>query len=154
MFFKKQKNVIKLTQRGELMKYDSQGFIQISAYTAAGALPVSNVTVRISGNEEGNIGIEYSMITDRNGLTEVVALPTPAKSYSLSPGASEQPYAKYDVQASADGFYEKNIYDVAVFSGIKSILPLEMIPNAGFTRNVSPPMSSNSSIISENEDLQ
>ena len=80
MFFKKQKNVIKLTQQGERMKYDSQGFIQISAYTAAGALPVPSVTVKISGNEEGNIGIEYSLITDRNGLTEVVALPTPAKS--------------------------------------------------------------------------
>ena len=136
------------------MKYDSQGFIQISTYTASGALPVQNASVRISGNEEGNIGIEYSLITDRNGLTEVVALPTPSASYSLSPGASEQPYAKYDIEASAEGFYTKTIYDVAVFSGIKSILPLEMIPNAGLTRSVTPPESSNSTIITENEDLQ
>ena len=135
------------------MKYDSQGFIQISTYTAGGALPVPDATIRILGNEEGNVGVEYSLITDRNGLTETVALPTPAVSYSLSPGASEQPYAKYDIQASAEGFYVKNIYDVAVFSGIKSILPLEMIPNTGFTRNISPPKSSNSSIITENEDL-
>ena len=93
------------------MKYDSQGFIQISAYTAAGALPVADVTVRISGNEEANNGIEYSVLTDRNGLTDVIALPTPAASYSLSPGALEQPYAKYDVEASKDGFYSKKIYD-------------------------------------------
>ena len=136
------------------MKYDSQGFIQISAYTASGALPVPDVSVRISGSEEGNIGVEYLVMTDRNGLTEVVALPTPNIIYSLSPAPSEQPYAKYDVQATADGFYSKNVYDVSVFSGIKAILPLEMIPNAGLTKNNGAPTSSNSSIVTENEDLQ
>ena len=136
------------------MKYDSQGFIQISAYTAGGALPVPDVNVRISGNEEGNAGIEYSVRTDRNGLTEVIALPTPPASYALSPNPEEQPYAKYDVQASLRGFYPKTIYDVSVFGGIKSILPLEMIPNAGFTKNAPPPTSSNTTIITENEDLQ
>jgi len=136
------------------MKYDSQGFIQISAYTAGGALPVPELSVRISGNEEGNMGVEYSVKTDRNGLTEVIALPAPAVSYSLSPNPAEQPYAKYDVRAVGDGFYEKTIYDVAVFSGIKAVLPLEMIPDSGLTRNVTQPKSSNSSIITENEDLE
>ena len=135
------------------MKYDSEGFIQISAYTAAGALPVPDISVRISGSEEGNKGLEYLVKTDRNGLTEVIALPTPSASYSLSPNAPEQPYAKYDVRASRDGFYEKTVYDVAVFSGVKAILPLEMIPDSGMTRGTSAPTSSNSSIISENEDL-
>lgn len=135
------------------MKYDSQGFIQFNTYTAGGALPVPGVTVRIIGNEEGNIGIDYSLQTDRNGLTEVIALPTPSASYSLSPNPAEQPYAKYDVQASLDGFYPKAIYDVSVFSGIKAIMPLEMIPNAGLSKNNSPPYSTNSSIITENEDL-
>ena len=136
------------------MRYDSQGFIQVNAYTAAGALPVPNLNVQISGNEEGNIGIEYFVKTDRNGLTDVIALPAPSVSYSLSPSAAEQPYAKYDIRATADGFYEKNIYDVAVFSGIKAILPLEMIPDAGLIRNVAEPGSSNNAIISENEELE
>ncbi|MBE6645159.1 MAG: hypothetical protein E7612_07275 [Ruminococcaceae bacterium] len=136
------------------MKYDSQGFIQISAYTAGGALPVPDLTVRISGNEEGNIGVEYSVKTDRNGLTDVIALPTPSVSYSLSPSPSEQPYAKYDVQVSGEGFYPKTIYDVSVFSGIKAILPMEMIPDAGLRKNAPTPKSSDISIITENEDLQ
>ena len=135
------------------MKYDSEGFIQISAYTAGGALPVPDISVRISGSEEGNEGLEYSVKTDRNGLTEVIALPAPAASYSQSPSSPEQPYAKYNVRAMREGFYDKNVYDVAVFSGIKAILPLEMIPDSGMTRNVTAPNSSNSSIITENEDL-
>ena len=136
------------------MKYDSQGFIQISAYTAGGALPVPNINVRVSGNEEGNIGVEYSVVTDRNGLTDVIALPAPSASYSLSPEPSEQPYAKYDVEASGEGFYTKTIYDVSVFSGIKAILPLEMIPDAGLRKSNGTPISSNTSIITENEDLE
>ena len=149
---KNAQNVINITQGGK-MKYDSQGFIQISTYTAGGALPVPETRIRISGSEESNSGIEYSVSTDRNGLTEVVALPAPSASYSLSPNALEQPYAKYNVFASREGFYEKKVYDVSVFGGIKAILPLEMIPDAGFVRNVSPPSSTNSSIITENEDL-
>ena len=136
------------------MKYDSQGFIQVSAYTAAGALPVPALTVRISGNEEGNVGVEYSVKTDRNGLTEVIALPTPSAVYSQSPDPAEQPYARYDVYASGEGFYPKAVYDVAIFGGIKAILPLEMIPDAGFNRNVYPPSTSNSTIITENEELE
>lgn len=136
------------------MKYDSQGFIQISAYTAGGALPVPNLDVRISGNEEGNIGVEYSVTTDRNGLTDVIALPTPSASYSQSPNSPEQPYAKYDVRVSGEGFYSKSIYDIAIFGGIKTILPLEMIPDVGLTRGTSSPESSELSIITENEDLQ
>ena len=135
------------------MKYDSQGFIQISTYTAGAALPVPETKIIISGSEENNVGVEYSVTTDRNGLTEVIALPAPSPSYSLYPNAEEQPYAKYNILALREGFYEKRIYDVSVFGGIKAILPLEMIPDAGFVRNVSPPNSANSSIITENEDL-
>lgn len=153
MNYKNSQNVINITQ-GEKMKYDSQGFIQISAYTAGGALPVPETQIRISGSEENNTGVEYSVTTDRNGLTDVIALPAPSSSYSLYPNSEEQPYARYNVTASRDGFYEKRVYDVSVFAGIKAVLPLEMIPDAGFARNVSPPSSTNYSIITENEDLK
>ena len=136
------------------MKYDSQGFIQVSAYTAAGALPVPDLTIRVSGSEEGNVGVEHYVTTNRNGLTEVIALPSPSISYSQAPEPAEQPYAKYNVYASGQGFYPKAVYDVAIFSGIKAILPLEMIPDAGFSRDVYPPSASNSSIITENEELE
>lgn len=155
MFSKKEFLVIYFTQRlEEKMKYESQGFLQIGAYTAGGALPTPNITVKITGSDEENGGINYSILTDRNGLTDTIALPTPSASYSLAPGSPEQPYAKYNVEASGTGFYPKSIYDVIVFGGVKSILPLEMIPDGGIQRNVNSPSSSNSSIITENEDLQ
>ena len=136
------------------MKYESQGFLQIGAHTASGALPAPNLTVKISGSDEENSTTNYSLLTDINGLTELIALPAPAVSYSLSPGAAEQPYAKYNVEVSGDGYYQKSLYDIPVFAGIKSLLPLEMVPDGKMTKYTFPPSSSDSTTITENEDLQ
>ncbi len=135
------------------MKYDSEGYIQISAFTAGGALPVPNISIRITGSEEENIDVDYSLITGRDGTTDVISLPAPAIFYSLSPNPAEQPYARYTIEAYGTGYYPKRLEDVTIFSGVKSILPLEMIPDANITRNVNPPYSTNNSYITENEDL-
>lgn len=135
------------------MKYDSSGFLQVAAFTASGALPLPNIIIRVFGADEENIATDYSVMTNRDGLSEILVLPAPSISYSLKPNAPEQAFARYNVEASGDGYYSKKIFDVEVFSGIKSILPLEMIPTSGMTRYVTPPILSNTSIITENEDL-
>lgn len=135
------------------MNYDSNGYLQINAATAGGILPIPNLNLRIIGADEENNGIIYSVFTNSSGKTEVITLPTPARDFSLSPNPSEQVYSKYIVEAYGEGFYPKKIYDVAVFSGIKSILALEMIPDGGLVKNISAPNGNNVTIIDENEDL-
>ena len=135
------------------MKYDSEGYIQISAFTAGGALPATDVSIRITGSDEENIDFDYTLVTGRDGTTDVIAAPAPDAAFSAAPEPPEQPYAKYNVEAFGDGYYPKRLYDASVFSGIKSFIPLEMIPDASLVRNVNPPSSSNNSIITENEDL-
>ena len=136
------------------MNYDSEGYIQINAFTAGGALPVPGVNVRIIGSDEANIDFDYTLITGRDGITETVTVPAPSAIYSYAPNPAEQSYAKYNVEAYADGYYPKVLSDIIVFSGIKSFVPLEMIPDALLRKNVNPPKTSNNSIITENEDLQ
>ena len=135
------------------MKYDSLGYIQISAFTAAGALPVPNLNVHISGSEEGNIGVDYSLLTGRDGLTDTVSLPAPNTALSEAPNSPEQVYSLYDVYAYKEGYYPKEIKDVAIFGTVKSVLGLNMIPDARLRRNNNSPNTSNNSIITENEDL-
>jgi len=134
--------------------YSSTGYLQIKAFSANEAMPTPFVTVRISGNDSYTIGIERVTVTGRSGLSEKIALPAPEVELSQAPNPSEQPYATYDVEASADGYYSKKILNVAVFAGILSILPLQMIPNAGITNSVTPPTNSNYSISYENEELE
>ena len=136
------------------MNYDSQGYLEIHSYTAGGALPTPGVNIRITGSEEGNRGVDISVYTNNSGITEIVTLPVPSSRYSQAPGALESPYAQYDVEVSGTGFYPKKLVGVAVFDGIKSILPIEMIPNSDLLRNTKPPVSSNYSIIYENEELE
>ena len=106
----------------------SEGRIRIRAYTAGGALPIEGATVRIMGAEEDNRLISYSLMTDRDGLTESVALPAPDVNFSLSPSPSEKPYALYDIEITAPGYYSKNINGLSVFSGIESVQLINMIP--------------------------
>ena len=107
---------------------NSIGKIRVRAYTAGGALPIEGATVRIMGAEEDNRLISYSLLTDRDGLTEAVELPAPSISYSLSPNPDEKPYAIYDIEVTAPGYYSKIINGLSVFSGVESVQLINMIP--------------------------
>lgn len=135
------------------MNNSSMGQLQVKTTSAGGALPAENINVRIRGNDEGNIGVDYSLVTGRDGLTDTVSLPAPDPTFSRSPNSAEQVFATYNVQAFGEGFYPKEIKEVAVFGTVKSLLTLNMIPDAGFTRDTPAPNSSNNSIITENEAL-
>ena len=110
------------------MNYENFGNIRIRTYTAAGALPIDGVLVKIYGADEYTTDIAYSLITDEDGITKTVSLPAPPKAYSAAPGAKEMPYSVYNVELSKSGFYPKRIDNVPIFNGIDAVLPIEMIP--------------------------
>lgn len=130
---------------------DSEGTLRIRAYTASEALPIPNAVVRISGAEELNRLVSYSLLTDRNGITEAVTLPAPSLSYSLSPSPAEAPYALYDVEISANGYYSKVIKGISIFSGVNSVQLANMIPNSGGAQDY--PRGNVNTLIPENESL-
>ena len=110
------------------MNFDESGTLVIRAYTAGGAIPLKNGKIKVTGATEENRFFETYLVTDGDGLTARISLPTPKQSYSLSPGAPEIPYASYDIEISAPGFYTKRLYGVSVFSGVESFQPIAMIP--------------------------
>ncbi len=131
---------------------DSQGTLRIRAYTAGGALPVANAVVRIKGAEEANRLVSYSLLTDRNGTTEAINLPAPSLSFSLSPSPAEAPFALYDVEITADGYYSKRINGISVFSGVNSVQLANMIPSSTGAEDY--PRGNINTTIPENESLQ
>ena len=110
------------------MNYDGFGKVRIRTYTAAGALPVEGSVVKIYGTDDYNKDVQYSLLTDSDGITDEISLPAPAKSYSTSPGAKESPYAVYNIELTKDGYYPKRIDNVPIFSDTAALLPIEMIP--------------------------
>ena len=113
------------------MSYNETGNLTVRTYTASGALPVPKSVIQITGVDESNRFINYSLITDKDGIVVVDGLPTPDKSLSLTPGLGVLPYSVYDVVASAEGYYSKRIHNVALFSGENAVLPINMIPLTG-----------------------
>ena len=109
----------------------SFGTLAVRAYTAGGALPVEGATVKIRDGSE----VLYSLITDRDGLTERVRLETPSADLSLHPNPEEIPYSVYDVEVDADEYEKKSVHGVSVFSGVDSIQLINLLPKIGNSRN-------------------
>ena len=116
----------------------SSGTLRIRTYTAGGALPVKGAVVRIRGADEDNGFVVHQLITDDDGLTPPVSLPAPSIDYSLFPEPSEQPYSSYNIEINANGFLDKKILGLTVFSGIESIQLVNMIPGKSIDSNIVP----------------
>ena len=129
---------------------DSNGSLRVRTYTAGGALPVKDAIVRITGAEEDNRFVSYSLVTDRDGQTDVVSLPAPSVNYSLSPGPAELPYSVYDLVITAPGYLTKRISGLTIFSGVNSVQLINMIPGSGILPE-NYPIGSINSVIPESD---
>ena len=135
------------------MNFDESGTLTVRVFTAGGALPVEGARIKLTGALEENRFYETDLITDIDGLTARVVLPTPNRSYSLSPGAPEMPYATYDMVINAGGYYTKRLYGIATFSGVDSVQPISMIP-LGSDSTAPIPRDNLEIYIKENERLE
>ncbi len=132
------------------MAYNDYGRIIIRTYTAGGALPVKNSSVKITGGDEENRFLEYTVLTDLDGITTQISLPAPSINYSLSPNPSQTPYALYNVEVSADGYYTKRINNIALFSDTDTFQSVNMIPISIYESGVDFPKDTLNSTVKEN----
>lgn len=136
------------------MAFDKIGTLVIRAFTAGGALPVGGTVVKITGNDEENRIVEYSIITDIDGVTEKIELPAPSGELSQSPGAKEPSYALYNIEISAPGYYTKRIFNVAVFDNTETIQTVNMIPKSVRENGITYPRNNLNTLVRENERLE
>ena len=111
---------------------EDYGILTVRTTTASGAYPVEGVSVSIHGTQGVGADTEISVLTSRDGVTQPLLLPAPARALSLSPESTEEPFSRYDIELYKEGYYRKKLFDVAVFSGITSILPVNMIPSTAY----------------------
>lgn len=136
------------------MSFDKFGKLAVRTFTAGGALPLSGAIVRIRGAVEENSEVEYSLITDMDGLTEEIELPAPSALLSQAPNPSEPSYGVYDVEVSAADYYTKRIRNIAIFENTKTILPVNMIPREIVNNNTTYPHGNLNTTVRENEKLE
>jgi len=132
------------------MNYSNTGNLNVKTFLAADALPTPGALVRVRGTDELNREVEYSRITDADGVTGLIPLPAPSISFSLSPHPSERPYALYDVSVTLAGYYSKRVRNVAIFADHTTLLPVNMIPSS----SIDPPIKTLDSTSRENPYLE
>ena len=107
-----------------------QGTLILNVEIANEAHPVDGALVRIYGADEENQEIIHTQITDRDGKTQRLYLPTKNRQNSLTPESADAPYSRYDIEIEKNGFYTKRISGVSIFSGVESIQIVAMIPSS------------------------
>ncbi len=110
---------------------DSVGYLKVVATSADRTVPVPQASVIISRVVGGGEEILYSLITDDNGETPTVALPTVSAKMSQTPNYSKDGYtlfAIYNVSTYLNGYFEVKNVGVPIFSGVTSIQRVNLIP--------------------------
>ena len=119
--------------RSDTRPMTGQGRLVFQITTAGGAIPLegAEVTLRQSrGPTDAGGDVLSILYSGRDGKTEVLPLPAPARGYSLEPArdGAPVPYALYNADVRMDGFYKQSYIRIPVFDGITSIQRASLIP--------------------------
>lgn len=108
-----------------------QGYLIVHTTTARGAIPLEGVQVTLRNYEPEFAAdrgdIIRTMITDRSGNTERIALPAPPKNESLVVG-NDHPFAIYNLEAHLEGYRVQYYYALPIFDSITAVQPVDLIP--------------------------
>lgn len=103
------------------------GYLLVKVSTARGAIPLENAAINVRGSTPESSGVIYSLKSDRDGLSDKIALPAPPRSASQSPSA-EVPYSLWNIDVFKDGYIPVSYQNVPIYSSVVSVQPAVMIP--------------------------
>ena len=102
------------------------GYLVVQVATASNAIPLEGAAVTVR-QATGEGRVLYELRSGRDGRTDRMALPAPAKTDSQRPSA-ERPYGLYSIEVSLPE-YERALYQsVPVFDGITAIQQVNLVP--------------------------
>lgn len=82
----------------------STGYLQVFLSSAREATPIPGAIVTVTRVNGGGEELYAHTTTDRDGLTEVIALPAVDSALTMEPGIPS-PYTSYNIQAAAPGYF-------------------------------------------------
>lgn len=95
------------------------------AYTSRAQIPLQDVAISVTAKDGTAIA---TRITDRNGLTDPIAVPVPDLSAGQTPDTGVLPFTQVNLYARLSGFEQQENNDLQVFPDTVTTLDLEMIP--------------------------
>ena len=107
------------------------GYLIVHVTTARGAIPLEGALVTVRNYrpefEEGRGDVLYTLVSGRDGNTDRIELPAPAKGDSLTPGKA-QPFSIYNLDVRLEGYRGQSYFALPIFDGITAVQPVDLIP--------------------------
>lgn len=106
----------------ETNQSETQGGLIGIVTSLRGIYPVKGAKVTVfTGNYYDNMQVIDTDFTDQSGRTKEFRLPAPEKSLSEVSGASDKPYASYNMLVQSDGYIDNIHLNIPVFSTVTSL---------------------------------
>lgn len=93
-----------------------EGFLRVFVFTGQEAEPLAGAAVTVTRQEGEREQLYATAVTDRNGQTPLLSLPSVDPAQTLRPGVAK-PFVSYDVRVHADGFFTAIYRDIPVYGG-------------------------------------
>lgn len=104
------------------------GYLEVQVFTAKGGIPINDAQITITQKNFDRENLIKVLYTNENGKTEVIQLPTPPRANSLTPEHSGEIFSIYNIETIKTGFVTVKNINVPIFSGQRSIQPVNMLP--------------------------
>lgn len=93
-----------------------EGYLRVFVFTGQTAEPLPGARVTVSRNTDSGDFLYANTVTNRDGLTPIIVLPSVDPAQTMQPGTT-QPYIAYNIRVSADGFRTAVYEDTPVYGG-------------------------------------
>ena len=93
-----------------------EGYLRVFVFTGQTAEPLPGARITVSRDTDSGSVLYANTVTNRDGLTPVIVLPSVDPAQTMQPGAF-QPYVLYSIRVNADGFVTAIYEDIPVYGG-------------------------------------
>ncbi len=114
-------------------KDKGSGYLIVEVTAGNNAFPIENALVIITRMINGEEKILSILTTNQSGRTNITELPAPLENGTEI--SDTRPYAYYNVITYVNSYYEVQNKNISIFSGITSLLPVNLIPLPAYTDN-------------------
>jgi len=104
-----------------------EGYLIVRVSTASGTIMIEDAVVSVYSNKDSINNIFLRLATDASGVCGKIALPAPDKNL-LQYYTNKKPYATYNIEVSADGYFPSDIIEVKIFDTLTIIDNVMLLP--------------------------
>lgn len=111
------------------MENGDYGELVINVRSGNGAFGIPGVHVTVYNlGENGERNIISILETNESGITPIITLPALPEAFTQQPGREGDKATRYFIKSEKEGFYTVENDYVPIFSGVRAIQNVELVP--------------------------